>query len=127
MSAGSETSDGEVRVLAISKHLKNIMEITAADVMIDFETWYSPWMKLLARSYTAEELQAKLHDAEAQARVAAKNRFRVIWHTHTLDSTRNISASDSDYAIILRGAIEIHRLFPEEASRPTTPRMCRCV
>jgi len=42
---------------------------------IDFETWYSPWMKLLARSYTAEELQAKLHDAEAQARVRQRTAF----------------------------------------------------
>jgi len=86
---------------------------------IDFETWYTPWEKLWARAYTAEELQTKLRDAEAEARVAAKNRFHIIWHTHTLGNAKNFSASDSDYAIALRGAIEIHRLFPEEASRPS--------
>jgi len=89
---------------------------------IDFETWYSSWMKRLARQYTIEELETELNGAEAEAAKAAQSHLRAIQHTHSMSSNsqsrahaRNTTAAAGDYAIALGGAIEIHQLFPEMA------------
>lgn len=89
---------------------------------VDFETWYSSWMKQLAKSYTVTELEAKLYGAKSEANRASKSHLRAIQRTHSMSSNsqtrahaRNVTAAAGDYAIALRGAIEIHKLFPEHA------------
>ena len=93
---------------------------------VDFETWYSSWMKQLAKSYTVKELEIKLYGAKSEAEKSSRNHLRAIQRTHSMSSNsqarahaRNITAAAGDYAIALRGAIEIHQLFPEQAKRPT--------
>ncbi len=95
---------------------------------VDFETWYSSWMKQLAKLFTVEELESKLYGAKKEANKSSRSHLRAIERTHSMGSNsqarahaRNVTAAAGDYAIALRGAIEIHKLFPEYAKRPTKP------
>lgn len=98
---------------------------------IDYETWYSAWMKQLAKCYTISELESKLHGVKREGKRAASNHLRAIQRTHSMQSNSqaraqngNATAAAGDYAIALSGAIEIHNLFPEHAktgiSKPLT-------
>lgn len=98
------------------------MEIQYTRKDIDFETWYSAWMKQLAKCYTISELESKLYGSNIEAKRAASNHLRAIQRTHSMQSnsqaraqTKNATAAAGDYSIALRGAIEIHQLFPEYA------------
>lgn len=105
------------------------MEIQYTRDDVDFETWYSAWMKQLAKHYTVAELEAKLYGAKKEASKAAVVHLRAIQRTHSMTSNsqarahaHNVTAAAGDYAIALRGAIEIHKLFPEHAKLvPLTP------
>ena len=33
---------------------------------VDYETWYSPWMKQLALNYTRKELERRIHVSQAE-------------------------------------------------------------
>lgn len=88
---------------------------------VDYDTWYSEWMKQLAKTNTLEELDAKLHGAKHEAKKAAAVHLRAIQKTHSMSSNsqaraqaRNATAAAGDYGIALRGAIEIHILFPDK-------------
>lgn len=100
----------------------NDIQYTRDDV--DFETWYSSWMKQLAKFYTVAELEEKLYGAKREANRAATSHLRAIQRTHSMTSNsqarahaHNVTAAAGDYAIALRGAIEIHQLFPEMAKQ----------
>lgn len=89
---------------------------------IDYETWYSAWMKSLARTYTREELECQLYGASAAAKSGAAAHLRAVEATHSMGSqsarrahARNVTAAAGDHAIALRGALEIHEMFPEHS------------
>lgn len=91
---------------------------------IDFETWYSSWMKILAKSYTLTELEQKIYSAKSDADRSSRSHLKAIQRTHSMTGNsqaraqaRNVTAAAGDYIIALKGAIEIHELFPEYAKR----------
>jgi len=87
---------------------------------VEFETWYTPWMKQLAKLNTVEELKQKLYGANVDVKRNGLAHLRAIDKTASMSGNsaarahgRNLVAASGDYAIALRGAIEIHDLFPE--------------
>lgn len=89
---------------------------------VDYETWYSPWMKALAAQNSVSELRRMLSGADAAASSAARAHLRAIDRSHSMSSCsaarasmRNVSAAAGDKVIAIRGALEIHELFPEHA------------
>lgn len=91
---------------------------------IDYKTFYNPWMKSLAKTYNIAELEAKLYGAKKESEKASASHLRAIERTHSMQGnsqaraqTRNSAAASGDFALALRGAIEIHELFPEEAKQ----------
>lgn len=89
---------------------------------VDYESFYSPWMKRLALAHTKAELERQLYGASAEASRAAKSHLRAVEASHSMSGqsmrrahARNVTAAAGDTAIALRGAIEIHDLFPERA------------
>ena len=91
---------------------------------IDFKTFYNPWMKSLAKTNTIAELEIKLYGAKKESTKAATSHLRAIERTHSMQGnsqsraqTRNMLAAAGEFALALRGAIEIHELFPEEAKK----------
>lgn len=87
---------------------------------VDYETWYSDWMKRLALAHTRAELETMLVGTSAATRRAAASHERAIQRTSSMHGnsmarahTRNVVAASGDRAIALRGALEIHDLFPE--------------
>lgn len=92
-----------------------------------YETWYSPWMKQLARLHTRAELERQLYGARRDAEADARSHLRAIEATSSMQSqsarrahSRNVMAAAGDRAIALNGALEIHDLFPEHAKAETT-------
>lgn len=90
---------------------------------IDYESWYSPWMKLLAKSRTRAELEFMLLGTSAEAAAAAHSHRRAIEASASMDgcasrraALRNVVAAAGDKAIALRGALEIYELFPEHTA-----------
>lgn len=89
---------------------------------VDYATWYTPWMKTLAKSKTAQELSEMLKDKGAEAKKAGASHLRAIQSTGSMQGcsarragARNVVSAAGDAAIAIRGAIEIHELFPEFA------------
>lgn len=89
---------------------------------IDFETWYSPWMKTLAANYSKGDLEKRLPNVSFSAKAAAKSHLRAIQATGSMSGnsarrahSRNVVSALGEEAIAIRGAIEIHELFPEKA------------
>lgn len=89
---------------------------------VDYETWYSDWMKQLARRHTRVELERLLGIKSAEASKAAQSHLRAIQATTSMQSnsqrraqTGNVVRAAGDYMIALNGALEIHDLFPEHA------------
>lgn len=89
---------------------------------VEYETWYSAWMKRLAKAHTKEELEAMSEGKKVAANNAAHQHLRAIQKSSSMGGnsmarahSRNCVAAAGDYAIALDGAIEIHELFPEEA------------
>jgi hypothetical protein len=92
---------------------------------VDFDTWYSPWMKQLASTKSREDLVRLRFGAKREAASAARSHLRAVEATHSMTGasarrahSRNVVAAAGDYAIALDGALEIHDLFPEHALRP---------
>lgn len=90
----------------------------------DFNTWYSPWMKTLAQNYTKSELESRLAKVRSEAIPAAQSHLRAIQATASMSGNssrrahaRNIISSIGDETIAVRGALEIHELFPERAKK----------
>lgn len=89
---------------------------------VDYDTWYSDWMKRLAKDYSREQLERKLHGTKREAKRAAESHLKAIEASGSMQSNsqrraqaRNVTAAKGDEAIALRGALEIHELFPEHA------------
>jgi thioredoxin-like negative regulator of GroEL len=89
---------------------------------VDYATFYTDWMRRLAASKTIDELQALLHGTRNAAQKSARSHLRAIDATTSMSGqsarrahTRNVTAAAGDYAIALRGAVEIHELFSEHA------------
>ncbi len=93
---------------------------------VDYDDWYSPWMKMLARSKTKHELQKMLGVATREAQKHASQHHAAIQATTSMTSqsqrraqTGNALAGRADEAMAVRGALEIHDLFPEHAKVPS--------
>lgn len=89
---------------------------------IDYATWYSPWMRRLAETKTRAELERMLGAADVEAKAATAAHERAVKATSGMGHLataraygRNRSAAAGDAKIAIRGALEIHALFPEHA------------
>jgi len=89
---------------------------------VDFDTWYTPWMKSIAGNYTRPEIEKKLGVASFASAKAAQSHLRAIQASGSMQgnssrraSTKNVVAASGEEVIALRGALEIHELFPEKA------------
>lgn len=90
---------------------------------VDYETWYSPWMKQLARTYTREQLENRYCGASHDAERAARVHLRAIDATHSMAGcsarrahARNVTAALGEEKIAIAGALEIYDLFPEHTA-----------
>ena len=102
------------------------MEIQYTREDVDFETWYSDWMKNLAKAYTQPELEKMLSKTGKALTNAAQSHLRAIKKSTSMTSnarhrgqTRNVVAANSQFVSALRGALEIYKLFPEETKGAT--------
>ena len=89
---------------------------------VEYETWYTPWMKQLAATKTAAELESLLTGKRREAKAGAMSHLRAIDACYSMAGqsmrkahARNVTAAAGDYAIAIEGALEIHELFPEHA------------
>lgn len=87
---------------------------------INYETWYSDWMKLLARTKTRAEIETLLGVKTVEAKKAGLAHLRTIEKAHSMlgnssrkAAARNVVAAAGDYKLALAGALEIYDLFPE--------------
>jgi hypothetical protein len=87
---------------------------------VDYHTWYSDWMKMLARTKTRQELQEMYYGAAKEGKSATRAHLRTIEKTHSMQSQsqarshmRNIVSASGDTKIAIDGALEIYDLFPE--------------
>lgn len=97
---------------------------------VDYKTWYSEWQKRLAHNFTRAELESCLYRNRTKVRRAAYSHLRAIDATHSMSSnstrrahSRNVVAASGDKAIALKGALEIHDLFPEYAKQEKEKRV----
>ena len=91
-----------------------------------YETWYTTWMKLLAKKHTRAELEQLLGIKTTEAKIAADAHLRTIEKSGSMlgyssrkASARNVVAAAGEYKIALRGALEIYDLFPEHTKDST--------
>lgn len=89
-----------------------------------FEGWYSPWMRMLAKRLTVVEIEKRLGISSAAAKVAAGQHLAAIDATASMTGnsqrraqTGNVTRAAGEEAMALRGALEIHELFPEHAAQ----------
>lgn len=87
---------------------------------VEYSTWYSSWMKDLARTKTRMELQYLLGVAAIDAAKGAATHLRAIDATASMSGqsarrahARNVTSAAGDYRIAISGALEIYDLFPE--------------
>lgn len=91
---------------------------------VQFETWYSDWMKRLALQHSLTELESMLGMKSSEATHAARAHLRAVDRTASMRgnssaraSTRNVVAAAGDTVLAIKGAMEIHELFPEQAKQ----------
>lgn len=89
---------------------------------VDYATWYSDWSKRLAKLHTRAELERMLRETEAALQRATGAHHRAVAATTSMTSqsarrahARNVVSGEGERRSALRGAIEIHDLFPEHA------------
>jgi hypothetical protein len=87
---------------------------------VSFDTWYSAWSKLLAKTYTRAELEKRAGIASDAGSKAARSHLRAIQATHSMTSqsqrraqTGNVSRAVGEERMAITGALEIYDLFPE--------------
>lgn len=87
---------------------------------VDYETWYSNWMKMLAKSHTRIEIEKMLGIQSNAAIVAVDQHHRAIKASTSMQSNSqrraqsgNVLRAIGDHKIALGGALEIYDLFPE--------------
>lgn len=93
---------------------------------VDYSTWYSKWMKDLAAAHSMEELQRMLDGIASDGKRNAAAHLRAIQRTGSMQGasqaraqSRNTVSATGEKACAIRGAIEIHELFPEHAKAPS--------
>ena len=98
--------------------MKLDIKYTRGDV--NYDTWYTEYMKQLAKNYTAEELEKMYYKAKGDAKRGSLTHLRAIEKTHSMTSNSqaraqagNVVKAASEQATAIIGAIEIHYLFPE--------------
>lgn len=87
---------------------------------VKYDTWYSDWMKSLAKKHTRAELEQMLGLYTSEAKRASKSHLRAIEKSGSMlgnssrrASTWNAVALTYDYRVAISGALEIYDLFPE--------------
>ena len=87
---------------------------------VNYSTWYTDWMKLLAKKYTRVELERLLGIKTVEAKKAGDSHLRSIEKSTSMAgnsskkaAARNVVVAAGDYKIALAGALEIYDLFPE--------------
>jgi hypothetical protein len=93
---------------------------------VEYETFYSRWMKDLARNHTKRFLESMYEGKCKEADRHGRAHLRAIEATTSMTGqsarrahSRNNAAASGEYEIALSGAIEIHDLFPEHAHENT--------
>lgn len=88
----------------------------------DYETWYSDWMKKLAKWHTKSDLEKKLVGVSYQLPKAARSHLAAIRKTSSMQGNsqrraqaKNCVAAYGEEKIAINGALEIHDLFPQHA------------
>lgn len=94
---------------------------------VEYESWYSTWMKQLAANYSKPELEGMLHGASKEAKKYAAQHLAAIEKSGSMQgnssnraASRVCVAASGEKATAIRGAIEIHELFPEHAKTETS-------
>lgn len=89
---------------------------------VEYSTWYSKWMKDLAAAYSLDELHRMLNGTASDGKRNAAAHLRAIQRTGSMQGasqaraqSRNTVSATGEKACAIRGAIEIHELFPEQA------------
>lgn len=89
---------------------------------VEYETFYSSWMKGLAKNYPKQQLESMYEGKCKDVIHHARSHLRAIEATTSMlgqsarrAHARNNVAASGEYKIALSGAIEIHELFPEFA------------
>ena len=87
---------------------------------VNYDTWYSQWMKDLARNNSRAEIEKLLGRKTKEVAAAASAHLRAIDATTSMTSqsarrahARNAVAAAGEYRAALNGALEIYDLFPE--------------
>jgi hypothetical protein len=87
---------------------------------VNYDTWYTDWMKQLARTKTRQELHEMIYGKTLEGKAAAKSKLRAMERTGSnlsMSSTRaslgNVVRAAGDTKIAVSGALEIYDLFPE--------------
>ena len=89
---------------------------------VDYHTWYGGLSKRLAAQNTRAELERMLGITERSCHRASAQHHRAVASTTSMSSqsqrraqARNTVAATGETALAIRGALEIHHLFPEHA------------
>lgn len=87
---------------------------------VQYESFYSPWMKQLALTKSRAELERLLGIKSKEVAAASHAHLRAVEATTSMTSqsarrasTRNSVAAAGEYRSALNGALEIYDLFPE--------------
>jgi len=87
---------------------------------IDYDTWYSDWSKLIAKTKSLAEIQKELGVVDAEVGSAAKSHLRAIEKSTSMQGnsssraqSKNTLVGASERKIAFNGALEIYELFPE--------------
>ncbi len=100
------------------------MTLDVNNTGIDYETWYSPWMKQLASNYSLKELEKRLGKNRSSSDKATKSHLNAIQKSISMNSNsmrrahaRNVVSAIGEERIAINGAIEIHKLFPDKVKK----------
>jgi len=95
---------------------------------VEYSTWYSRWMKDLARTKTRKELESLLGVSAKEAKTGAAAHLRAIDATGSMQGssqrraqTGNVVRAAGEYRIAISGALEIYDLFPEHTQEALAP------
>lgn len=91
---------------------------------VEYEAWYSDWAKTLATRYSRAEIETQLGITQAELSRSTHAHEAAIKATASMSGcsqrraqARNCVAAAGEYRLALKGALEIHELFPEFAKR----------
>jgi phage FluMu gp28-like protein len=115
VSAGASVTDLDVRAL---------LGIQYGRDDVDYHTWYGDWPRQLARDLTRPAIERELGIASAAVSDASRRHLRAVQASTSMASqssrrahARNVVAATGERRSALRGALEIHYLFPEHAKQ----------